>query len=515
MVEQELHLPHEKLNFDETQVIALLVRDPEIFKQYGHLVDENSFELEYYRNFFSIAKEFYKKYPEEALTSEVLKMEVCRFLDKLRGRMTEETLQEGLESHFEGIEKVFSTPITKTYAVDRLVEWAQHRDIELMFIKHMGLLKGGKVDEVLDLTESRTKEIKELRRRLNIWEMLPTANDVNEDSSQDWIVDRIIPARSIIILHGKGGLGKSHLVFTLGNCVAEGEEFLRCRTRQSPVYYVDFENPEPVRAGFKRKLGGSSMRIFPLELKPPKLDSKKEWEIYKSFPPGLFIFDSLRASHSLDSNSDKDMTLIMNRLKDLWAVGHTIILLQHTPRADDRRSKGSTTITDLADLNLALFQVEQPGDEPREDDSGDSDPNRVKILYFGSLPESKSRYTKYQTYIRFDPNAEQRDEVVSIINPSKPMLEKMYDVLVRQIDSVKSMFPNRDITGLEYPNKEAFAGLVRNHLQIGIVRSKRLIEMGVGDYWGRDNVKALPGSRRQLHIYYFPHKRRSNKGTVD
>ena len=474
----------------EQRLLACLIRDKDFFQRNSSLMKEMYFANQIRRDIFKFSRVYLEKYGEPP-SQDVAKNEVHRLFEDQRKKDVD------IDTYFEMVEDLYQVDLSvgAKYAEDILVSFAQNREMEKALLDSAKLVRSKR--DLSPILEKVTKAL-EIRQKQNIWETLPTANDIDENAEDKWLVNQIIPSGSITVLHGMGGLGKSHLMFHLGNCVAEGKLFFDFQVRQCPVYYVDFENPRPVRGGLKKKLGGSGMRIFPLELKPPKLDSK-EWESYKQFPPGLFIFDSLRAGQNLDTNSDKDMSLIMNRLKELWAVGHTIILLHHTPRSDDRRSKGSTTITDEADLNLALFRVRAPGDEPKLDDDGLSDPNEPKILYFGSLPDTKSRYEKHRMYIRFDPNRIGAGEVFEVVgNLNDPVLQKIHQLLVDHINNKKA--EKSELVVSDYPNKDAFTNLINESLGIGKVKARKLIDLGLKKYWNCDKEKKF----RQWNIYYFP-----------
>ena len=131
--------------------------------------------------------------------------------------------------------------------------------------------------------------------------------------------------------------------------MADGEPFFSLDVMKMPDYYIDFENPLPEIADRMKKTGGSkNLKIWHLghDPMPVRFDSD-EWEIYKSFPPGLFIIDSLRSSHLLEENSSKDASFIMGRFKEIRALGHTIILIHHESKAGGYR--GSTAWFDLSD----------------------------------------------------------------------------------------------------------------------------------------------------------------------
>jgi hypothetical protein len=65
---------------------------------------------------------------------------------------------------------------------------------------------------------------------------------VERDTSSHSLVEGLIRARSVSVLIGDSGLGKSPLAYQLGLCVAAGVPFLGFNTHQGLVVYADHEN---------------------------------------------------------------------------------------------------------------------------------------------------------------------------------------------------------------------------------------------------------------------------------
>jgi len=61
---------------------------------------------------------------------------------------------------------------------------------------------------------------------------------LNLECSVEWLVDRLIPKQSIILLHGKGGIGKTWLSLILANAISKGIPFMDLETRQMQVVFV-------------------------------------------------------------------------------------------------------------------------------------------------------------------------------------------------------------------------------------------------------------------------------------
>ena len=209
------------------------------------------------------------------------------------------------------------------------------------------------------------KETISLLSSLESWQHIQSL-----DIQVEWVVDRLIPKESITLVFGKGGIGKTWLTLDTARCIGSGLPFLGLATIKTPVIFVDFENPLAVLNTRTQKLGDGEnvyfWRASNEKVRPPKLDSKEDWELYKTLPKGsVLIFDTLRASHGKDENASNDMQLIMGRLKELRDMGFTIILLHHTAKNSDKAAKGSTAIVDLADhiLGLTLVRKKRDGQE--------------------------------------------------------------------------------------------------------------------------------------------------------
>lgn len=217
----------------------------------------------------------------------------------------------------------------------------------------------------------------------------------------EWTVDKLIPSRSLTLLHGPGGLGKTWLALCLSKAVSEGAPFLGLPTQKRPVVYIDYENPLPLLIERVRQLAIADVRFWHLSAdpRPPKLDSD-DWVRYKALPAGsLIVFDTVRAAHDGDENSSQDAGLVMGRLKELRELGNDVLLLHHVPKADERQYKGATTWSDLADHVLAFHKVRRETLE--ELDEGGFDPQALLALGTGS----KTRFEPCRLYLTLDPEA--------------------------------------------------------------------------------------------------------------
>ena len=273
----------------------------------------------------------------------------------------------------------------------------------------------------------------------------------------EYLLEKLIPKGGITLLFSRGGMGKTSLMLQISRAIAEGIPFAELQTLQTPVYYIDFENPLTFLKERVEKIGTSdNLYVWHISNNPmpPRLDSKT-WDIYKRLPPGLIIFDTLRAGHLLDENNSKDMALIVARLKELREIGFTILLLHHTPKGNEGIYKGSTAILDLTDHVLALEILKET------DDDVEFDPD--KSYRFST--RIKTRYEPYSIYLTFNP------EIKGFELAKDPDMEKMRAIQELIQDSKESM-KQKDL-------KER----IKDELGYTERDIRRLLKKGIDTFW--------------------------------
>ncbi len=220
------------------------------------------------------------------------------------------------------------------------------------------------------------------------------------DVSIEYVVDQLVVDKAVTVVISRGGTGKSTFFMQSGQAVASGNPIFSLPTKRRPVVIIDYENPIAWVADRIRLIGANDISLwhYSFSTPPPKLDSDR-WDVYKRLPAGsLLVFDTLRSSHSGTQNDDEIMSLVMGRLRELTSCGFTVQAAHHTPKSNERVSKGSSTIVDLADCALSLYPVKRSTFQKIEDD-GEPDPDALYRLGTGE----KSRFAPAQTFLQRTP----------------------------------------------------------------------------------------------------------------
>ena len=215
-----------------------------------------------------------------------------------------------------------------------------------------------------------------------------------------WVWDKMWPEKSIILLYGKGGCGKSTITTQAVDAVSDGLPYLGLNTEKRPVVILDYENPMGVLKSRGDNVNPhSNVFYWTISANPPQLN-QPDWESLKSLVVTLgnplLIFDTLQSACSdLDINSNFEYSPIMSKLKHLSELGATIILLHHTPKSDDTQYLGASIIYSQSDHVMAMFPVNKAGLDKECTDS-----DSAKVYRFGS--KDKTRYAHHKIYVKFD-----------------------------------------------------------------------------------------------------------------
>ena len=177
---------------------------------------------------------------------------------------------------------------------------------------------------------------------------------------RQFVLEPILTNKSLALIHGPRGLGKSFFALSLAWAVASGNSFLGWQApRPHRVLYIDGETPMSEMRERMRMLGSMppTLRFMLADSQESGFPDLGHYQGHKSLifswkNPELVIFDSI-ASLVGTNNGRADRWHTMQRFA-LWNRHHgrALLFIHHTNKRGQQR--GSTTKEDVLDLVLAL-----------------------------------------------------------------------------------------------------------------------------------------------------------------
>lgn len=189
---------------------------------------------------------------------------------------------------------------------------------------------------------------------------LPSVFDMKMPSIE-FIVADVIARKTLTILTGEAGSGKTTLITAIAGAVSEGKEFAGIQTILSPVLYVDRENTGPVvleRLYRLRVRDGDRFKYWGgwVGEEPPPLDAPIYAEYVASCnPKPLIIVDSLVAFHPGNENDATETRKFLDQARRLTNLGAAVVMLHHKGKGENSQDyRGSSDIKGSADVAYSL-----------------------------------------------------------------------------------------------------------------------------------------------------------------
>jgi AAA domain len=184
-----------------------------------------------------------------------------------------------------------------------------------------------------------------------------------DETTTEFLIEGFLPAKSIAIVGGDSGIGKSPLICQLALCLAAGIPFLGLETHQGRVLYFDLENSlvdcKAMRDALTGFLGLREAPYHDFLLVPEPADFKRLNELIEKVRPRLIVIDSLRAlaPHATEKNAAAGEWLkeIRNLVRK---YGCAFLIVHHL-----RKPKLDISPSDLAEETRAmdwLLEMEGP-----------------------------------------------------------------------------------------------------------------------------------------------------------
>ncbi len=179
-------------------------------------------------------------------------------------------------------------------------------------------------------------------------------SQMNSTGAGEWIVDQLIPARSLILLSAAPKLGKSILSTAIAAAVATGEDALKkYKTRKGKVLLIALEDGE---AELRKRIQAVGFSLFHqlheiqdlhvvagVDLRLDKDDGRQALEeVISRDSYSLIVLDNLSRLHALPESDARSMRGLLSWLKSLKdRTGTSILLIAHDRKAG---GKGGSSV---------------------------------------------------------------------------------------------------------------------------------------------------------------------------
>jgi RecA/RadA recombinase len=197
---------------------------------------------------------------------------------------------------------------------------------------------------------------------------LLTLDELDEMPDQEFLIDGVLPSRSLCMLYGAPGCGKTFVALSMAMSVADGRPWLKRQTLKGAVLYVAAEGVGGMKYRVRayrclHETDGTNMRFLPEPIQLIDRDALRDLQNYlaaENFKPCFVIVDTLaRVTVGADENSSRDMGQVVEAV-DRWRrdLDCTVLLIHHTRKKGDTE-RGSTALRGAADVMIACKKTGQ------------------------------------------------------------------------------------------------------------------------------------------------------------
>jgi KaiC/GvpD/RAD55 family RecA-like ATPase len=206
--------------------------------------------------------------------------------------------------------------------------------------------------------------------------------------ARNYIVEGLIPHRSLSIAVGDSGIGKTALFYQMAVCVAAGVDYLGRKTRQGRVLYLDGENGMSDVDDMIKRLS----RFVGLERSPDDLflfnlnDCIEKWgepehgmaELVRDFKPSLVVIDPLALLYPNAEEKNAEANKAFRELRQIMSkTGCTMLPVHHIKKPGESavllevvgartwllQARGSRALINASDVRIAIDQPDLVGFE--------------------------------------------------------------------------------------------------------------------------------------------------------
>lgn len=189
-----------------------------------------------------------------------------------------------------------------------------------------------------------------------------TPAECAEAAPRGYLIKGMIAPGDLVLLFGQPGAGKSVIAPHLGYAVARGADVFSRRVKQGRTLYVAAEDPHGMRQRVHALMieQGDAPDFLLVDgitdlLSGGSLDPDRLRELVAEHEPALVVIDTIAAAFpGLRENEAEDMGNVVRLARSLTDSGAAVVLVHHSPKADDSTPRGHGSLNGDADVGLRL-----------------------------------------------------------------------------------------------------------------------------------------------------------------
>lgn len=255
------------------------------------------------------------------------------------------------------------------------------------------------------MTDPKTKVTQLLQQAHKVGPQYPQGwkvtrlDDVQPKIGSDYLLKHLIDRRSLVLVYGESGSGKTFFSVDLALHVATGSPWRGRRMSQGLVMYLAVENPGSVRnrvyawrEHHKPEPGAPFVIVdAPMDLRDPKV----EQAIVDGYQlalrehhaePGVIVIDTLsRAMPGADENSPEDMTALIGACDRIRSeTGAAIVMVHHAGKDLARGARGHSSLKAAVDVEVEVRDKVARVTKNRDGESGVEFPFALELVNLGA-----------------------------------------------------------------------------------------------------------------------------------
>jgi hypothetical protein len=193
-------------------------------------------------------------------------------------------------------------------------------------------------------------------QRVGIYTVSQMEKIASNTKNMSYLVQDYIPARSIVVMVGDSGVGKSPLAYQLGLCIAAGVPFLGMPTTRGRVLYLDFEDSIEQATNMARVIAqhlgldevpDHTFRLWSQHTAVEGANGKNltPFDLIREYRPDFTIIDTLSAAFPIVEAKNQDAATLVNMCRK---TGSAVMLNHHERKESDDKKFDHDFEFDLA-----------------------------------------------------------------------------------------------------------------------------------------------------------------------